>query len=128
METQIANFYCSVNPRDHYMRPYQLLHRNRAESGLMVSLGLWDISLQERQECVCVGRSGSDVAGVGSGGGRSGNGLGRVILGEFRCEVGGKDGGLGWSRSGELFYGTDVVIGSLRRGTRSRMSAEVGDR
>ena len=29
-------------------------------------------------------------------------------------------------RSGELFYGTDVVIDSLRRGTRSRMSAEVG--
>ena len=33
----------------------------------MVSLVLCDISLQERQECVGIGRSGSDVAGVSSG-------------------------------------------------------------
>jgi len=99
----------SVNLRDYYMIPYQPLH-------LVVSLGLGDISLQERQECVCVGRSGSNVASIGGGGGRSGNGFGRVILGEFRCEVGGKGGSLGWGWSGELFYGTDVVIGSLSRG------------
>ena len=49
----------------------------------MVSLVLWDISLQEREECVGIGRSGSDVGGVGGGGGRSGNGFGSVILGEF---------------------------------------------
>jgi len=49
----------------------------------MVSLVLWDISLQERQEWVGIRRSGSDVVGVSSGGGRSGNRLGRVILGEF---------------------------------------------
>jgi len=28
----------------------------------MASLALWDISLQARQECVCAGRSWSDVA------------------------------------------------------------------
>jgi len=49
----------------------------------MVGLGLGDIGYQERQECICVGRSGSDVAGVSDGGGGSGNGFGRVILGEF---------------------------------------------
>jgi len=42
----------------------------------------WDVSLQEQQECVCISRSGSGVAGV-SGGGGSGNRFGRVVLGEF---------------------------------------------
>ena len=59
------------------------VHQNRTESDLMVSLAISDISLQERQECVCVGRSESDVAGVSSGGGRSGNGFDRIILSEF---------------------------------------------
>jgi len=49
----------------------------------MVNFALWDISLQERQECGCVGRSGSDVAGVNGGGGGRGNGFGRIVLGEF---------------------------------------------
>ena len=65
------------------MVPCQRLHRNRVESGLVVSLVLWYISLQERHESVCIGRSGSDVDGVSSGGGRSGNQFGRVILGGF---------------------------------------------
>jgi len=50
------------------MVPYQRPHRNRVESGLVVNLVLWDISLQKRQVCVC-GRSGSDVVGVSSNGG-----------------------------------------------------------
>jgi len=91
----------------------------------MVSLALWDVSLQERQECVRVGRFDSGVAGVSGGGGRTGNGFGRVIRGESRCEVGGRDGSLRWSESEELVYGTKGVIGKLRRGTRSRMGAEV---
>jgi len=78
LETQNANFIRSVNLRD-YMIPCQLLHRNRTESGPMVNFALWDISLQERQECGCVVRSGSDVAGVSSGG----NGFGQTMLGEF---------------------------------------------
>jgi len=90
----------------------------------VVGFALWDVSLQERQECVCVGRSGSDVAGVSGDGGRSGNGFGRFVLGEFWSEVGREGGTLGWSGSGELFYDTDVVIGGLGRGTRSRMSFE----
>lgn len=46
---------------------------------------------------------------VGGGGGRSRNWLRRVVPSEFRCEVGGESGSLRWS--GELFHGTDVVIG-----------------
>ena len=34
-------------------------------------------------------------------------------------ETSGKGEILGWSGSGELFHGTDMVIGSLGRGTRS---------
>ena len=49
----------------------------------MVSLVLWDISLQERQESVGVGRSMSDVTGVSSGDRWSGNRFSCVILGEF---------------------------------------------
>jgi len=82
-----------------------------------MSFGLWDISLQERQECVSFGRSGGNVAGIGGGGGRSGDGFRRVVLGEFRGEVGGEGRSLWWGGSGELFYGTDVIIGSLRRWT-----------
>ena len=42
------------------------------------------------------------------------------VLSEVRSEVGGKGGSLGRSRSGELFYGTDVDIDSPKRerGTR----------
>ena len=93
----------------------------------MVDLLFWDISLQERQERVSIGCPGSDVSGVGGGDGRSRNGFSRIVLSEFRGEVGGEGRSLGWSRSGELFYGADVVIGSLGRGTRSRMSFEVED-
>ena len=81
-QTQIASFYLFCRPAGLLHDTF--LHRNRAESGLMVSLAFWDLSLQERQECVCVGRSGSDVAaGVSRGGGRSENGLNRVVLDEF---------------------------------------------
>ena len=34
----------------------------------------------------------------------------------------GRKSGVEWSGSGELFYETDVVIRSLRKGARSRMS------
>ena len=79
----------------------------------MVSLVFGNISLQERQERVSVGRSRSDVTGISGGGGRSGNGFGGIVLGEFRSEVGGEGGSLRWSGGGELFHGSDVVIGSL---------------
>ena len=58
----------------------------------MVTPALWDISLHERQQCVCVGRSGSDVASVSGGGGTSGNGFCRIIVDEFWYEVGGRAG------------------------------------
>jgi hypothetical protein len=48
-----------------------------------------------------------------------------IVPGEPRREVGGESGSLEWSGSGDLFYGTDVVIGSLNRATRPRMSFEV---
>jgi len=41
--------------------------------------------------------------------------------------IGGEGGWLGWSGSGGPSYGTDVVIGSLRRGTRSRIRVRVED-
>ena len=115
IETQTADIYS-------FCQPAGLLHdtiptpSKSSKVGLVVSLGLWDISLQERQERICVGRSGSGVAGVSGGGRRSGYWFGRVILGKFRCEVGGKGGSLRWGWGGELFYGTDMVTGSLRRG------------
>jgi len=59
--------------------------------GSTISLALWDSSLQELQECVSVGRSGSNVAGI-SGGGGSGNGFGGVVLGGFWNKVDGKGG------------------------------------
>ena len=85
----------------------------------MVNLFLRNISLQERQERIRICRPRSDMAsisGIGGCGGRSGNGFGLIVLGEFRSEVGGEGGSLGWSGSGELFYGTDMVICSLRGG------------
>ena len=68
-------------------------------------------------------RSTNDVASVSSGG-RGGNRFDRVILGDFGCEASGEDGSLGWCGSGEHFCGADVVIGSPRRGTGSRVSVE----
>ena len=62
------------------------------------------------------------MSGVSGGGGRSGNGSGRIVLGKFRSKVGWEGG------RGELFYGTDVAIGRLRRGTRSQVSFEVEER
>ena len=70
----------------------------------MVSLVFGNISLQERQERVSVGRSRSDVTGISGGGGRSGNGFGGIVLGEFRSEVGG-GGSLRWSGDGDSFTG-----------------------
>jgi len=55
------------------MVPYQRPHRNRVESGLVVSLIFWDIRLQERQVCVCIGPGATwpapavVVEGVGTG-------------------------------------------------------------
>jgi len=55
----------------------------------MVSLGLGDTGRQEQQECICVGCSGSDVAGVSDDCGRSGNSFGHsvhVLLGTHSLE------------------------------------------
>jgi len=62
----------SVNLGDYYTIPHQL-YRNQAESGLVVSRVLRDISLQERQVCVRIGRLGSNMTSINGGGGRSGN-------------------------------------------------------
>jgi hypothetical protein len=88
----------SVNLRGYYTIPYQLPNQEQAKSGtlllrrLMVNLVLGNISLQERQERVSRSCSRSDVTSVssGGGGGMSGNRLRRIVLGEFRSEVGGK--------------------------------------
>ena len=45
-----------------------------------------------------------------------------------RCEVRRVDGSPGWNGSGELFYGTDVVISGLGGGTRSQMEFEAEGR
>ena len=55
------------------------------------------------------------MAGISSGGGRSGNRFGGVVLGEFRAEVGSP-----WNGSGEFINKTDVAIDSLRRGARPK--------
>ena len=68
------------------------------------------------------------MSGISGGSGRKGDGFGPIVLGEFRSKVGWEGGSLRWSRSGELLYGTDVVIRGLRRGTRSRVSFEVEGR
>ena len=108
-----------ANLRDYYTIPQQLpLVEKKAESGrsalyLMVSLVLWNIGFQERQERVSVGRSRCNVTGVGGSGGRSGNGFRRIVLCEFRCEVCGEGRSLRQSRSGKVFYGTDMVICGL---------------
>jgi len=52
---------------------------------------------------------------------RSGNRFGRIAPGKFQGEVCREGGSPGWSGSGELFYGTGVIIDSLRRGIRSRI-------
>ena len=58
----------------------------------MVNLVLWNISLQERQKRVSPSRPRSDVTSIGGSGGMSGNRLRRIVLGEFRREVGGESG------------------------------------
>ena len=74
---------------------YQLLDGNRAESGLMVSLALWDVSLQERRECVYLGRPGaawSASAVVTEGGKRVRScRTGRVLM---RGRRGGRESGV----------------------------------
>jgi hypothetical protein len=62
----IVTRYCTNSPIKNKQRRSLLL------CSLMVSLVLWNTSLREQQERVGLGRSGSDVAGVG--GGRSGTG------------------------------------------------------
>ena len=49
----------------------------------MVSLVLWNISLQERQERVGLGRSGSNVVGASGSSRGGGNGFRRIVLSEF---------------------------------------------
>jgi hypothetical protein len=120
-EMQNANFYS-------FCQSARLLHNTvplpvetsriggSAFRALMVSLVLQNIALQERQERVGLGRSGSDVA---ASAGRMVEGVETgclVVLGELRWEVGGEGGGLGRNGSRELFYGTNVVIGNLCRG------------
>ena len=95
----------------------------------MVSFVLWNIGLQEGQERVGLGRSGSDVIDVSRSCRWSGNGFCRIVLGEFRCEVCGKGGDVGWGGSGEVFYLADVVIGSLKNENEVfRMSLETEGR
>jgi len=53
---------------------------------------------------------------------RSGNRFGRIALGKFQGRVCREGVSLGWGGSGELIYGTDAIIGSLRGGIKPRMS------
>lgn len=107
-----------------FTRPVGLLHdtvptlskykpggENLVLRGLIVSLVLWNIGLQERQERIGIGHSRGGLSGIciNGGGGRSVDGFRRIALGEFRNEIC-REGG-----NGEPFYGTDVVIGSLRK-------------
>ena len=57
-----------------------------------------------------------------------GMGTGPIVLGEFWGEVCGEGRSLEWRGSGKLLQGTDVVIGGLKGGTKSRMRFEAGDR
>ena len=89
-ETRIANFnsFCQSGRLLHGTVPAPSKSSRAGSDGEPHP----HVDLQERQGCVCVGRSGSDVTGVRGDGGRSGNRFGNFILDEFRCEVGGKSG------------------------------------
>ena len=58
---------------------------------LMASSVLWDIRLEERQER------------VSGGGGRNGNRFRRIVLSDFRCEVGGEGRSLWWAGAENRF-------------------------
>jgi len=72
IEMQITDIYSFCQPAEllHDTIPTPPSKSGRVESsGERLTLVLWDIGLQERQECVCDGHSGSDLAGIrGSGG------------------------------------------------------------
>jgi hypothetical protein len=88
---------------------------NNLTEGLMMNL-LWNIRLQERQKLVRPGNSdiGCGMTALSGAYPGSGNRFGRVVLGEFRSKVDGKDGCLGWRGSGVLLHDTDVIIGCLK--------------
>ena len=112
---QNVNFYFSVNLLDYYMIPCRLFHRklgNPHLRGLVVSFVLWDIGLQERQECASFGYYRKDVAVAGSDGG-SGSWFRRIVPSEFQSEVGGEGPRVEWER--RTLYRSDMVIGGLRR-------------
>jgi len=71
IEIQIANIYSFCQPAGLLHDTTPIPPSKSSRVGLVVSLGIWDIDLQERQERVCVGRSRSDVASLSGGGGRS---------------------------------------------------------
>jgi len=98
----------SINLQDNYTIPCQSLHWNQAGSGPMVSLFLRDISLGVRS-------SRSSVAGVSGGGGRSGNGFGVSYWTSSRRSAG--RARVRGGASAENFYGINVIIRSLKRGT-----------
>ena len=58
----------------------------------------------------------------------SGDRVGRIVLREFRSEVDGEDGGLGWSGSRELFYGTDVIVSCLKKREETQAPSELWGR
>ena len=113
----------SVNLRNCYTVPYHLPPSSKSSkgrgSGFTRSNGKPRPSEYQSPGTVRTRRPRSfwerrSVVG-GGGGGRVETGC-RFVLGELRWEVGGEPGSLGWNGSGEFFYGTDVIIGSLCRG------------
>jgi hypothetical protein len=51
----------------------------------------------------------------------------RVVLGELRCEVSGKGGSLWSSGIGDLFCGTDTVIGDWQPRKKDKVANKCGD-
>ena len=111
----MSNYISSVNLRDYYTIPHRLLDQESSRVG-----GGGYISLQRQRGRVSVGRSGSDVTGTSGGGGGGRNDSATSYW--ANSETGSAGGDCG---SREYCYGSDAIMGSLRRVVaRSKVSFE----
>jgi len=82
----------------------------------MMNIVLWDTSLQERQERVGIGRSGSAASSISGGGRSSETGLVASYWVSPEARSTGRTRAWGEVGAESSFYGIDAVIDNLRRG------------
>lgn len=114
---------CMIIEHDTIPTPWRKTNKQSRKSALMMSL-LRNILLQERQKRVGPGDFGTSIPTFSGSDRRGGKGFGLIVLRELRSEVNGEDGSLGFGGGGELFYGTDVVIGCLQHYGGERVPGE----